>query len=255
MWSLGVCLYCFLCGRLPFIAVLGGPPIEELVQSTEPLTSEHLQPIHYDLLNRLLVKQPLQRATLSEIKEHAWVTDEGRLPIGAQTIVRQEVTEDEVRNSIAKLVNFRTVMRVYQAIRKFRSRTHSDGGQTPPSLTTSTESLNGVMSPPTDDASKAGPDLAATAAALALHAEHLADAAGSVHSTPDSASSSEHSSPPATASSAATTPTIAIVDVDAAAATAAAVPAAAPSSTWVAYTAADTARGPADEASANAASH
>ena len=67
-----------------------------------------------DLIQRMLIKNPLERITLAEIKEHSWVTGYGVYPMMEEeencTLI--EVTEDEVENSIQHINNLDSLILV-----------------------------------------------------------------------------------------------------------------------------------------------
>nr|KAJ3420320.1 hypothetical protein HK105_005814 [Polyrhizophydium stewartii] len=75
IWAMGVTLFCFVFGRVPFIAdtefelfnVIIKQPV---VFPEEPPIDDNLR----DLFLRLLEKEPTKRATLEEIKSHPWLT-------------------------------------------------------------------------------------------------------------------------------------------------------------------------------------
>ena len=162
IWSMGVCLYCFLCGRTPFIAVLGGPTIDLLVQTEEVVLDATLLPTQRDLLAQLLIKAPSQRITMPSVKMHPWVTENGRTPLTQGAIVRQEVTDEDVRNSIGRVHNFRTLLRVYQAVRKLRRNSHSDGRASSSPTSSVSDGLNTAAGPePSADRGPAAADAAA----------------------------------------------------------------------------------------------
>jgi len=72
LWALGVTLYCFIYGRVPFMAenVLD---IYEKIRTT-PLTFPHpVSPELQSLLSRLLEKDPDKRIRMEELKQHPWV--------------------------------------------------------------------------------------------------------------------------------------------------------------------------------------
>lgn len=75
IWSLGISLYCMRFGYLPFER-------EGLLELYDAIRSEELkldidydqEPEFYDLMTRLLEKNPEKRAKIEEIKIHPWVT-------------------------------------------------------------------------------------------------------------------------------------------------------------------------------------
>lgn len=82
LWSMGVTLFVFLFGSLPFEAdtvygmyqkIADSPP--QFPANWQTLVSASAK----HCIERMLEKDPSQRITLSELKVHPWVTDEGRL--------------------------------------------------------------------------------------------------------------------------------------------------------------------------------
>ena len=71
IWSAGVLLYAMVCGELPF----DDGNVQKLLQKiahTEPVYPPFLSQQLYDLLTKLMNKNPDERITLAKIKEHPW---------------------------------------------------------------------------------------------------------------------------------------------------------------------------------------
>eukprot|EP00043_Microstomoeca_roanoka_P005124 m.53730 g.53730 ORF g.53730 m.53730 type:complete len:497 (-) comp12819_c1_seq1:195-1685(-) len=71
VWSCGVILYVLLCGKLPFHDNYV-PRLFKKILSGEYRRPEHISPEARDLLEKMLVVDPLHRITVDQIKEHAW---------------------------------------------------------------------------------------------------------------------------------------------------------------------------------------
>ncbi len=63
-----------------------------------------------DLIARLLTKNPDERITMAEIKEHEWVTRGATRPLLTDPRPPVTVTEDEVKNSITSLYKLDTLV-------------------------------------------------------------------------------------------------------------------------------------------------
>jgi serine/threonine protein kinase len=99
---MGVCLYTFLFGAVPFKG-------NNLVQIYENIKNEELSfdleveisPECRDLIVRILTKDPDKRPSLVQVMEHTWVTKNGVFPLavyGSTPEAEQvTVTEAEVR--------------------------------------------------------------------------------------------------------------------------------------------------------------
>ncbi|KAJ4391835.1 hypothetical protein N0V93_005455 [Gnomoniopsis smithogilvyi] len=80
IWSMGVTLYCLRYGYIPFKQA-GVLEIYQAIKEDTPVIPEDENPHLKDLLMRLMEKDPTQRITMAEIREHPWVTKEGVDPL------------------------------------------------------------------------------------------------------------------------------------------------------------------------------
>ena len=113
IWSLGITLYCFVHGHLPFETLeldglfenIRSGPIEKSPELTNSLKN---------LLDRLLERDPKRRIDLAAIKSHAWVTRNGKDPmptkeencimlLGDETAV-ETITQEELDQAVTPAV-------------------------------------------------------------------------------------------------------------------------------------------------------
>jgi [calcium/calmodulin-dependent protein kinase] kinase len=101
IWSMGVTLYCMCYGRLPFIGSTFAEMYEAIRNNTPNIPDD--DPRLHDLLTRLLEKDPKKRINMSDLREHPWVTDDGRcpLPTREENCQQIEVTEEDVANAVS----------------------------------------------------------------------------------------------------------------------------------------------------------
>ncbi|CAG8879155.1 unnamed protein product [Penicillium nalgiovense] len=180
VWSLGVTLYGMIFGRLPFVSDDGYSMFQTIVKKEVFIPRKRLVPVMdeasdsnqwnlrnddelvyediddelYDLLRRLLTKDPIKRITIKEIKHHPWTlhglpnpriwieeTDPGYQSKGK----RIEVSNEEVTSAVSK-VPF--IQRVRSNVAKwFGSRSKDKEPRKRTSSTTpSTETLSSTSS-------------------------------------------------------------------------------------------------------------
>ncbi|KAI5784712.1 hypothetical protein EDC01DRAFT_618567 [Geopyxis carbonaria] len=82
VWALGVTLFCFIFGRIPFMAdheytLFKCISEDELIIPRQPVDDDLR-----DLIKRLLTKNPSKRILLKEVKRHPWVLEGLHDPIG-----------------------------------------------------------------------------------------------------------------------------------------------------------------------------
>ncbi|KAI9750760.1 MAG: hypothetical protein M4579_006317 [Chaenotheca gracillima] len=121
IWSIGVTLYCLRFGRIPFEKT-GILELYESIRSDSPSFEPDTEPDFVDLLNKLLEKDPTKRITMSELKEHPWVTKNGTDPLlSTEENIADLVelpTEAELNSAITK--KFHNLVVVMKAAKKFK---------------------------------------------------------------------------------------------------------------------------------------
>ncbi|CAL7939010.1 unnamed protein product [Xylocopa violacea] len=114
VWSMGVTLYCLVTGKIPWdVGSITG--IQEAIRTEplkfpeKPVLSEDLR----DLISRMLAKNPTERITLSEIKEHAWLTKRGAEPLPREVDncrLPVTVTDEEVERVVTRIPKLDTLI-------------------------------------------------------------------------------------------------------------------------------------------------
>lgn len=179
VWSLGVTLYGMIFGRLPFVSDDEYSMFQTIVKKEVFIPRKRLMPVRdesnsgiqrncrdsgelvyediddelYDLLRRLLTKNPIKRITLKEIKHHPWTlsglpnprawveeTDPGFQSKGK----RIEVSNEEVTSAVSK-VPF--IQRVRSNVAKwFGGRSSKDKEPRKRTSTNSSDTLSSASS-------------------------------------------------------------------------------------------------------------
>ncbi|VIO92139.1 Cam kinase kinase protein 1, isoform a, putative [Brugia malayi] len=113
IWSLGVTLYAFVYGVVPFwdsyVIALHKKIKNDAVNF--PKTSVISKSLKLLILN-LLKKDPGLRLMLNEIKEHNWVTQNGRYPMPSETTNCEliTVTNEEIQNCVRNIPHLDTLI-------------------------------------------------------------------------------------------------------------------------------------------------
>jgi len=71
VWSCGVILYALLCGKLPFDEETI-PTLFKKIKECSYTIPSHVSDLARDLIQRILVVDPLKRATIKDIRNHPW---------------------------------------------------------------------------------------------------------------------------------------------------------------------------------------
>uniref|UniRef100_A0A8R1IZF9 Protein kinase domain-containing protein n=1 Tax=Caenorhabditis japonica TaxID=281687 RepID=A0A8R1IZF9_CAEJA len=115
IWSLGITLYAFVIGTVPFvdnyiIALHKKIKNDSIVFPEAPILSDALR----DIILGMLKKDPGHRLMLHEVKTHAWVTVDGtnRMPSEQENCHLVTVTEEEIENCVRVIPRLDTLILV-----------------------------------------------------------------------------------------------------------------------------------------------
>jgi serine/threonine protein kinase len=90
IWSAGVLLYGMVAGELPFGGSTGVQETLRRIIFSEVEYPAHFSPALVDLLTRMLVKSPRNRATIEDIKQHSWITESAYGKIASELFENDE---------------------------------------------------------------------------------------------------------------------------------------------------------------------
>ncbi|ESZ95013.1 BcCMK3, calcium/calmodulin-dependent protein kinase [Sclerotinia borealis F-4128] len=123
IWSMGISLYCLRFGHIPFEQT-GVLELYEAIKNDEIEYEPDLDPEFVDLMKRLLEKNPKNRITMDEIREHPWVTNNGTdiLLSKDENIANlvEPPSESEVNHAIT--IKMRGLLAVMKAVKKFKTK-------------------------------------------------------------------------------------------------------------------------------------
>ena len=114
IWSVGITLYCFLYGTVPWLentnASLYRKIMNEPLKFPEvPVVSKQVK----ELIQKLLEIDPTKRLELQQIKEDPWVTKDGMFPMLplVENCIQITVTDDEVSKAVRHVPRIATLVR------------------------------------------------------------------------------------------------------------------------------------------------
>lgn len=118
---MGVTLFSLVFGDVPFlddnVLTLYHKIKTEAVRFPErPAVSAALK----DLIDRMLLKDPAQRVTLAEVKEHPWVTADGEepLPSEEENCVLVELSDEDLEGVVTSIPKLDTLILIKTMLKK-----------------------------------------------------------------------------------------------------------------------------------------
>ncbi|RKO90181.1 kinase-like domain-containing protein, partial [Blyttiomyces helicus] len=105
IWSLGVILYVLVCGRVPFDDT-SMPVLHAKIKAGVVEYPSHLSSDCQNLISRLLVTQPANRALIAEVRSHPWLTKSSDGPPDAHLPPRAPLTCPVDMEVVARMKGF-----------------------------------------------------------------------------------------------------------------------------------------------------
>lgn len=121
IWAMGITLYCFIFGKIPFIHENRFSLYELIKTSVLKFPEEKtFSPSLEDLLLRMLIKDPMERISMAAMKEHSWLTKGGSEPLPStyDNCAVLEPTEEEINNSIRYVPKIKTLILVKRMLKR-----------------------------------------------------------------------------------------------------------------------------------------
>lgn len=121
IWAMGVTLFAFVFGVVPFhdenvLVLYSKIQYQQLTCPEKPSVSDRLK----ELLGQMLHKDPVERITLTGLKQHPWITKQGacQLPSEEENCSLIEVTDEEVQHCVRSIPKLDTLILVKSMIKK-----------------------------------------------------------------------------------------------------------------------------------------
>ncbi|KAJ2520614.1 hypothetical protein H4217_001919 [Coemansia sp. RSA 1939] len=125
IWSLGVCLYGFVFGTLPFKGFSTIEIMDSISSGKLDFPGPHDEQLQ-DLLLHMLERNPEARITIPVIRKHPWVTQDGayELPSEEENCkhVVGPITQEDLDNVLKPIFDIMPVINAITKIRAFRQR-------------------------------------------------------------------------------------------------------------------------------------
>ncbi|CBQ69711.1 related to calcium/calmodulin dependent protein kinase C [Sporisorium reilianum SRZ2] len=121
VWSFGVTLYCMVVGHLPFDKD-NFYEMYESIKNDEPDYPDHLSADLKDLLQKIFIKDPEQRITVPQMRDHPWTLaiEDGILLSKEENLENtvSEITDEDLDCAICKITNIFTFARAISRFKK-----------------------------------------------------------------------------------------------------------------------------------------
>eukprot|EP01102_Stenamoeba_stenopodia_P021818 TRINITY_DN8897_c0_g1_i1.p1 TRINITY_DN8897_c0_g1~~TRINITY_DN8897_c0_g1_i1.p1 ORF type:complete len:864 (+),score=230.40 TRINITY_DN8897_c0_g1_i1:212-2803(+) len=101
IWSMGVLLFVFLTGKMPFLS-----PRHAVMGDFFFPASPHVCDSAKELIRRMLVADSSKRATMEEVRNHPWVRGEDDTPPPRIFVRRLENLDREITSQMAEMLGF-----------------------------------------------------------------------------------------------------------------------------------------------------
>ncbi|KAH8821671.1 BcCMK3, calcium/calmodulin-dependent protein kinase [Xylogone sp. PMI_703] len=122
IWSMGVSLYCLRFGRIPFERS-GVLEMYEAIKNDDVVFDQDMEPEFVDLMRALLEKNPDNRITMEQLRNHPWVTKNDTDPLLSSeeniSDLVEPPSEAEVNHAIT--VKMRNLLIMMKAVKKFKA--------------------------------------------------------------------------------------------------------------------------------------
>lgn len=103
VWSLGVILFMLVCGVPPFQEANDSETLT-MIMDCKYLVPDHISSSCKDLIHRMLQREPIHRAKLGDILNHAWLCMGDYIAPSVPLISREHLSDDDHNYLIEKMV-------------------------------------------------------------------------------------------------------------------------------------------------------